>query len=220
MGVTPMTSDMIPAENAFTRGLVQGGEGSMFGSGASRGEQYAARSKLVSNYLDRFGEYNPDDVVQSLTSTLRGRKNAAGEVIGDITTKMGNSPVNTQNSINAIDTSIAKLERLGTSANQGLLNSLRNLKGELQSPDLDFDLLRQHRTVFRSNVQGDAMVFPDQAKATTNMIENAMTRDLRSSVGKNLGPGEAANYIKAHIREPEDIYPVFRELFHKQAVEA
>jgi uncharacterized sporulation protein YeaH/YhbH (DUF444 family) len=28
------------------------------------------------------------------------------------------------------------------------------------------------------------------------------------------------NFAIQHIREPEDIYPVFRELFHKQAAEA
>lgn len=212
MGVTPMTSDMIPAENAFTRGLVQGGEGAMLGTGSKRAEQYATRSSLVSNYLDRFGEYNPDDVVKSLTSTLRGRKNEAGEVIGDITSKMGGAPVETKNSIAAIDSSIARLEKLGTSANQGLLTSLKNLKGELESPDLDFDLLRQHRTAFRSNVQGDAMVFPDQAKATTNMIENAMTRDLRGAVGKNLGPTEAANYIKAN----SDYANIYNKVLNKQ----
>ncbi|ECB3682951.1 DNA transfer protein, partial [Salmonella enterica subsp. enterica serovar Schwarzengrund] len=77
MGVTPMTSDVIPPKNAFTRGLTQDAEGALLGTGSKRAEQYATRSKLVSNYFDRFGEYNPDDVVKSLTTTLRGRKDAA-----------------------------------------------------------------------------------------------------------------------------------------------
>ena len=72
MGVTPMTSDVIPPKNAFTRGLTQDAEGLCSGQAQSRAEQYATRSKLVSNYFDRFGEYNPDDVVKSLTTTLRG----------------------------------------------------------------------------------------------------------------------------------------------------
>ncbi|ECV0384265.1 DNA transfer protein, partial [Salmonella enterica subsp. enterica serovar Schwarzengrund] len=70
MGVTPMTSDVIPPKNAFTRGLTQDAEGALLGTGSKRAEQYATRSKLVSNYFDRFGEYNPDDVVKSLTTTL------------------------------------------------------------------------------------------------------------------------------------------------------
>lgn len=72
MGVTPMTSDVIRPKNAFTRGLTQDAEGALLGTGSKRAEQYATRSKLVSNYFDRFGEYNPDDVVKSLTTTLRG----------------------------------------------------------------------------------------------------------------------------------------------------
>lgn len=215
MGVTPMTSDLIKPESALTRGLVQGGEGAILGTGAKRAEQYATRSKLVSNYLDRFGEYNPDDVVQSLTSTLRGRKDAAGAVINDVTNKMGNTAVDTTNTMNALDTAIARQERLGTSANQNLLTSLRNLRDELADPaadlDMTFDLLRQHRTAFRSNVQGDSMVFPDQAKAATNMVENAMSRDLRNAVGKTLGPSDAAAYLKAN----SDYANVYNKVLNK-----
>lgn len=215
MGVTPMTSDMIPPGNAFTRGLAQGGEGAILGTGGKRAEQYAGRSKLVSNYLDRFGEYNPDDVVQSLTGTLKGRKDAAGAVINDVTNKMGNAAVDTTNTMNALDTAIARQERLGSSANQNLLSSLKSLRDELANPatdlDVTFDLLRQHRTAFRSNVQGDSMVFPDQAKAATNMVENAMTRDLRNSVGKTLGPSDAAAYLKAN----SDYANVYNKVLNK-----
>lgn len=215
MGVTPMTSDIakpVGEMGALGKGLVQGGEGALLGTGAQRAGQYATRSKLVKNYLDRFGEYNPDDVVNSLTSTLRGRKDAAGSIIESVTKRMGTSPVDTTNTISALDTAIARQERLGTSANQGLLNSLRNLKGEVESGNVDFDLLRQHRTAFRSNVQGDAMVFPNQAKATTNMVENAMSRDLRNAVGKSLGAQDASAYLKAN----SDYANVFNKVLNKR----
>ncbi|HGY1466873.1 TPA: DNA transfer protein [Klebsiella aerogenes] len=215
MGVTPMTSDIakpVGEMGALGKGLVQGGEGALLGTGAQRAEQYATRSKLVKNYLDRFGEYNPDDVVNSLTSTLRGRKDAAGSVIENVTKRMGTNPVDTTNTVSALDTAIARQERLGTSANQGLVNSLRNLKGEVESGNIDFDLLRQHRTAFRSNVQGDAMVFPNQAKATTNMVENAMSRDLRNAVGKSLGAQDASAYLKAN----SDYANVFNKVLNKR----
>ncbi|EPX4030931.1 DNA transfer protein [Escherichia coli] len=215
MGVTPMTSDVIPPKNAFTRGLTQDAEGALLGTGSKRAEQYATRSKLVSNYFDRFGEYNPDDVVKSLTTTLRGRKDAAGAVINDVTNKMGNAAVDTTNTMNALNTAIARQERLGTSANQSLLTSLRNLREELTNPatdlDVTFDLLRQHRTAFRSNVQGDAMVFPNQAKAATNMVENAMSKDLRNAVAKNLGASDAAKYLKAN----SDYANVYNKVLNK-----
>lgn len=187
----------------------------MLGTGSKRAEQYATRSKLVSNYFDRFGEYNPDDVVKSLTTTLRGRKDAAGAVINDVTNKMGNAAVDTTNTMNALNTAIARQERLGTSANQSLLTSLRNLREELANPatdlDVTFDLLRQHRTAFRSNVQGDAMVFPNQAKAATNMVENAMSKDLRNAVAKNLGASDAAKYLKAN----SDYANVYNKVLNK-----
>lgn len=215
IGVTPMTSDVIPPKNAFTRGLTQDAEGALLGTGSKRAEQYATRSKLVSNYFDRFGEYNPDDVVKSLTTTLRGRKDAAGAVINDVTNKMGNAAVDTTNTMNALNTAIARQERLGTSANQSLLTSLRNLREELANPatdlDVTFDLLRQHRTAFRSNVQGDAMVFPNQAKAATNMVENAMSKDLRNAVAKNLGASDAAKYLKAN----SDYANVYNKVLNK-----
>ncbi|ELQ3786724.1 DNA transfer protein [Escherichia coli] len=215
MGVTPMTSDVIPPKNAFTRGLTQDAEGALLGTGSKRAEQYATRSKLVSNYFDRFGEYNPDDVVKSLTTTLRGRKDDAGAVINDVTNKMGNAAVDTTNTMNALNTAIARQERLGTSANQSLLTSLRNLREELANPatdlDVTFDLLRQHRTAFRSNVQGDAMVFPNQAKAETNMVENAMSKDLRNAVAKKLGASDAAKYLKAN----SDYANVYNKVLNK-----
>ncbi|EHO1638644.1 DNA transfer protein [Salmonella enterica subsp. enterica serovar Cerro] len=211
MGVTPMTSDMIKPGNAFTRGLMQGGEGALLGTGGKRAEQYATRSKLLGDYFDRVGGYNPDNIVKSLTSAVGGRKNAAGAVRDDIVNRMGSAPVGTTNSINAIDTNIARLEKLGTSADPRLLTALKNLKGELNSGNVDFDLLQQHRTAFRTNVQGDAMVFPNQAKAATNMVENAMTRDLRNAVGKSLGPQDAVKYLKSN----SDFANIYNKVLNK-----
>ncbi|ECM4989296.1 DNA transfer protein [Salmonella enterica subsp. enterica serovar Montevideo] len=212
MGITPMTSDLIKRGNALTRGIQQSGEGAILGTGAKREAQQAARSDAVSNYLNKFGEYNADDVVKSLTSTLKGRREFAGKVLEDITQKMGSTPVPTSNAVTAIDDSLAKLNRLGTSADKNLVSTLENLKAELSNPSIDFDLLKQHRTAFRSNVQGDAMVFPNQAKAITNSIENAMSRDLKSAVGKTLGAQDAARYIKAN----SDYSNIYNKVLNKR----
>ncbi|EBS3952621.1 DNA transfer protein [Salmonella enterica subsp. enterica serovar Augustenborg] len=212
MGITPMTSDLIKPGNALTRGIQQSGEGAILGTGAKREAQQAARSDAVSNYLNKFGEYNADDVVKSLTSTLKGRREFSGKVLEDITQKMGSTPVPTSNAVTAIDDSLAKLNRLGTSADKNLVSTLENLKAELSNPSIDFDLLKQHRTAFRSNVQGDAMVFPNQAKAITNSIENAMSRDLKSAVGKTLGAHDAARYIKAN----SDYSNIYNKVLNKR----
>lgn len=49
------------------------------------------------------------------------------------------------------------------------------------------------------------MVFPNHAKAITNRVENAMTKDLRNSVSKSLSPQEAATYLKANS-DYENVY--------------
>ena len=97
----------------------------------------------------------------------------------------------------------------------GNKENVDNLREELANPatdlDVTFDLLRQHRTAFRSNVQGDAMVFPNQAKAATNMVENAMSKDLRNAVAKNLGASDAAKYLKAN----SDYANVYNKVLNK-----
>ncbi|CNL11324.1 hypothetical protein [Yersinia vastinensis] len=212
IGVTPMTSDFIKPGNALTRGIQQSGEGAIGGTGAKRESQQAARSEAVSNYLNKFGEYNADDVVKSLTNTLKDRREVAGKGLEYITQKMGTTPVQTSNAVTAIDDSLAKLNRLGTSSDKNLVSTLENLKTELSNPKIDFDLLKQHRTAFRSNVQGDAMVFPNQAKAITNSIENAMSRDLKGAVGKTLGAQDAARYIKAN----SDYSNIYNKILNKR----
>lgn len=212
IGVSPMTSDFIKPGNALTRGIQQSSEGAILGTGAKREAQQVARSEAVSNYLNKFGEYNADDVVKSLTGTLKGRKEVAGKALDDITQKMGATPVKTSNAVSAIDSSLDRLRRLGTSADKNLVGTLENLKSELSNPNIDFDLLKQHRTAFRSNVQGDAMVFPNQAKAITNSIENAMSRDLKMAVGKTLGAQDAARYIKAN----SDYSNIYNKVLNKR----
>ncbi|WMT12522.1 DNA transfer protein [Serratia fonticola] len=209
--VPVMTSDVIKPGNAFTRGLQQGGEGALLGTGAARARQYAARSAIVDDYVQKFGAYTPETIVDDLTGVLKKRKESAGAAIDDITNKMGSTPIAAQNAISAIDQQLSRLERLGKTADKKLIGSLSNLKEELSKPDLDFGLLRQQRTAFRQSVQGDSMVFPDSAKAATISVENAMGRDLRGAVASRLGAGDAANYIKAN----SDYSNIFNKVLNK-----
>lgn len=55
------------------------------------------------------------------------------------------------------------------------------------------------------------MVFPNQAKAATNMVENAMSKDLRNAVAKNLGASDAAKYLKAN----SDYANVYNKVLNK-----
>ncbi len=212
IGVTPMTSDMIKPGNAFTRGIQQDAEGSLLGTGASRAEQYAKRSQLVKNQLDKFGEYSPSVVVDDLYGSLKSRKDSAGGVIDDITTKMGSRPVDTSNSIKVIDNVLARANRLGKTANKDLIRGLSDLRDELSKPDMDFGLLREQRSALRESIQGNSMVFPNSAKSATDAVERAMGADLRNNAAKYLGSGEAARYVKAN----SDYSNVFNKVLNKR----
>lgn len=212
MGVTPMTSDVIPPKNAFTRGLTQDAEGALLGTGSKRAEQYAKRSQLVKKQLEKYGEYSPSVVVDDLYGSLKSRKDSAGSVIEDITTKMGDAPVDTSKSIKVIDNVLTRANRLGKVANKDLIRGLSDLREELAKPDIDFGLLRELRSALRESIQGDAMVFPNSAKAATDAVERAMGADLRNNAARYLGAGEAARYVKAN----SDYSGVFNKVLNKR----
>ncbi|EGI4312137.1 DNA transfer protein [Escherichia coli] len=212
MGVTPMTSDVIPPKNAFTRGLTQDAEGALLGTGSKRAEQYAKRSQLVKKQLEKYGEYSPSVVVDDLYGSLKSRKDSAGSVIEDITTKMGDTPVDTSKSIKVIDNVLTRANRLGKVANKNLIRGLSDLREELAKPDIDFGLLRELRSALRESIQGDAMVFPNSAKASTDAVERAMGADLRNNAARYLGAGEAARYVKAN----SDYSNVFNKVLNKR----
>ncbi|EFP6123901.1 DNA transfer protein [Shigella flexneri] len=212
MGVTPMTSDVIQPKNAFTRGLTQDAEGALLGTGSKRAEQYAKRSQLVKKQLEKYGEYSPSVVVDDLYGSLKSRKDSAGSVIEDITTKMGDTPVDTSKSIKVIDNVLTRANRLGKVANKDLIRGLSDLREELAKPDIDFGLLRELRSALRESIQGDAMVFPNSAKAATDAVERAMGADLRNNAARYLGAGEAARYVKAN----SDYSNVFNKVLNKR----
>ncbi|HHV0254993.1 DNA transfer protein [Escherichia coli] len=212
MGVTPMTSDVIPPKNAFTRGLTQDAEGALLGTGSKRAEQYAKRSQLVKKQLEKYGEYSPSVVVDDLYGSLKSRKDSAGSVIEDITAKMGDTPVDTSKSIKVIDNVLTRANRLGKVANKDLIRGLSDLREELAKPDIDFGLLRELRSALRESIQGDAMVFPNSAKAATDTVERAMGADLRNNAARYLGAGEAARYVKAN----SDYSNVFNKVLNKR----
>ncbi len=69
-GVTPMTSDVLPQSGAFAKGLVQGGEGALLGTGAARAAQQDARQGIIQSYQSKFGEYAPEAVIDSMALTI------------------------------------------------------------------------------------------------------------------------------------------------------
>ncbi len=111
-----------------------------------------------------------------------------------------------------IDNVLTRANRLGKVANKDLIRGLSDLREELAKPDIDFGLLRELRSALRESIQGDAMVFPNSAKAATDAVERAMGADLRNNAARYLGAGEAARYVKAN----SDYSNVFNKVLNKR----
>ncbi|HFN3495043.1 TPA: hypothetical protein ACHFQP_001692 [Escherichia coli] len=107
---------------------------------------------------------------------------------------------------------LTRANRLGKVANKDLIRGLSDLREELAKPDVDFGLLRELRSALRESIQGDAMVFPNSAKAATDAVERAMGSDLRNNAARYLGAGEAARYVKAN----SDYSNVFNKVLNKR----
>ncbi|HFV9294514.1 TPA: lytic transglycosylase domain-containing protein [Serratia fonticola] len=168
------------------------------GTGASRRAQQNARSQLVQDYADRFGEVRPDEIVQSLRRQTNKVKQAAGNRLSDIQNQMSSvGSVTPTSALNALDSEIANLSKLGKVADTQTISKLQAYRDEL-SGAADFNQLRNLRTQFRQDVKGERAVWPTRSEASVNRVYSALTGDLDNAVSKNLGAATANKYRQAN----------------------
>ncbi|GAB3401186.1 DNA transfer protein [Erwinia aphidicola] len=197
-GVTPMTSDVLPPSGAFTKGLVQGGEGALLGTGAARAAQQDARQGIIQSYQSKFGEYAPEAVIDSLQRGVRAERNAAGELLSQVSTQMKGRTVPANKTIASLDSAIADLNKLGTLKDTGAVSVLEGLRGDLQKSPVSYDDFRNLRSAFREGVKGDNIAMRGRTEAIIDRVYKSMSDDLTSSVGRTLGPGTASKYAAAN----------------------
>lgn len=175
------------------------------GTSTMRANQQEARSQLVDEFASRFGEYDPSIVVGSLKSKTSGIKRAAGNRLEQVQNAMTGVNIQPSKAIQQIDTEIASLQKLGKVADNDTISKLQAYRDELTRNAgasgpmaMDLQQLSGLRSQFRQDVKGERTVLPNRSDAAIQRIYNAMTGDIDSAIGQNLGNDTLRRYKQAN----------------------
>ncbi|HGH3390686.1 TPA: lytic transglycosylase domain-containing protein [Citrobacter freundii] len=175
------------------------------GTSSMRAGQQEARSQLVDEFASRFGEYDPSIVVGSLKAKTSGIKRAAGNRLEQVQNAMAGVNIQPSKAIQQIDTEIASLQKLGKVADNDTISKLQAYRDELtrnagaSGPmSMDLQQLSGLRSQFRQDVKGERTILPNRSDAAIQRIYNAMTGDIDSAIGKNLGNDTLRRYKQAN----------------------
>lgn len=175
------------------------------GTSTMRANQQEARSQLVDEFASRFGEYDPSIVVGSLKSKTSGIKRAAGNRLEQVQNAMSGVNIQPSKAIQQIDTEIASLQKLGKVADNDTISKLQAYRDELTRNAgasgpmaMDLQQLSGLRSQFRQDVKGERTVLPNRSDAAIQRIYNAMTGDIDSAIGQNLGNDTLRRYKQAN----------------------
>ncbi|HBB6755407.1 TPA: lytic transglycosylase domain-containing protein [Citrobacter freundii] len=175
------------------------------GTSTMRANQQEARSQLVDEFASRFGEYDPSIVVGSLKAKTSGIKRAAGNRLEQVQNAMTGVNIQPSKAIQQIDTEIASLQKLGKVADNDTISKLQAYRDELTRNAgasgpmaMDLQQLSGLRSQFRQDVKGERTVLPSRSDAAIQRIYNAMTGDIDSAIGQNLGNDTLRRYKQAN----------------------
>ncbi len=175
------------------------------GTSTMRANQQEARSQLVDEFASRFGEYDPSIVVGSLKAKSSGIRRAAGNRLEQVQNAMAGVNIQPSKAIQQIDTEIASLQKLGKVADNDTISKLQAYRDELTRNAgvsgpmaMDLQQLSGLRSQFRQDVKGERTVLPNRSNAAIQRIYNAMTSDIDSAIGQNLGNNTLHRYKQAN----------------------
>ncbi len=164
------------------------------GTSGMRATQQEARSQLVQRFADKFGEYDPAVVIDSLKAKTSGIRRAAGNRLEQVQNAMAGVNIQPVRAIQQIDTEISNLQKLGKVADNETISKLQSYRDELvrnAGPDgpvnLDLKQLSDLRSQFRMDVKGERPVLPNRSDAAIQRVYKAMTDDINGAIGQNLG---------------------------------
>ncbi|HCC6093090.1 lytic transglycosylase domain-containing protein [Citrobacter freundii] len=175
------------------------------GTSTMRANQQEARSQLVDEFASRFGEYDPSIVVGSLKSKSSGIRRAAGNRLEQVQNDMAGVNIQPSRAIQQIDNEIADLQKLGGAADNETISKLKVYRDELSRNAgasgpmaMDLQQLSALRSQFRQDVKGERQELINRSEAAVNRVYNAMTGDIDSAIGKNLGNDTLRRYKQAN----------------------
>ncbi|ENV4285758.1 lytic transglycosylase domain-containing protein, partial [Escherichia coli] len=175
------------------------------GTSGMRATQQEARSQLVQRFADKFGEYDPSVVIDSLKAKTSGIRRAAGNRLEQVQNAMAGVNIQPARAIQQIDTEISNLQKLGKVADNETISKLQSYRDELvrnAGPDgpvnLDLKQLSDLRSQFRMDVKGERPVLPNRSDAAIQRVYKAMTDDINGAIGQNLGNDTLRKYQQAN----------------------
>ncbi|EAQ5971765.1 lytic transglycosylase domain-containing protein [Salmonella enterica] len=175
------------------------------GTSTMRANQQEARSQLVDEFASRFGEYDPSIVVGSLKAKSSGIRRAAGNRLEQVQNAMAGVNIQPSRAIQQIDNEIADLQKLGGAADNETISKLKAYRDELSRNAgasgpmaMDLQQLSALRSQFRQDVKGERQALINRSEAAVNRVYNAMTGDIDSAIGQNLGNDTLRRYKQAN----------------------
>ncbi len=200
------TTDVLPPNSRVGRMAQTTAENIPFaGTSTMRANQQEARSQLVDEFASRFGEYDPSIVIGSLKAKTAGIKQAAGNRLERVQSAMTGVNIQPSRALQQIDTEIASLQKLGKVADNETISKLQAYRDELTrnagaSGPMAMDLhqLSGLRSQFRQDVKGERVVMPNRSDAAVQRVYKAMTGDIDSAIGQNLGSDTLRRYKQAN----------------------
>lgn len=199
------TTDVIPPTSRVGRAAQTTAENIPFvGTSGMRAAQQESRSQLVQDFANRFGEYSPAEVVNSLKSKSSGIRKAAGNRLEQVQNAMAGINIQPSRAIQQIDEEISSMQKLGGAADNETISKLKTYRDELTrnaGPNgpvaMDLQQLSALRSQFRQDVKGERQVLIDRSQAAVNRVYKAMTGDIDSAIGNNLGSDTLRRYKQA-----------------------
>ncbi|HBS5629902.1 TPA: lytic transglycosylase domain-containing protein [Klebsiella pneumoniae] len=193
------TTDILPPNSRVGRMAQTTAENIPFaGTSTMRAAQQEARSQLVDEFASRFGEYDPSIVVGSLKAKTSGIKRAAGNRLEQVQNAMAGVNIQPTRALQQIDDEIASLQKLGKVADTDTIRKLQAYRDELAGGNVDLQQLSNLRSQFRQDVKGERLVMPNRSDAAIQRVYRAMTGDIDSSIGQNLGNDTLRRYKQAN----------------------
>ncbi|HCL6502436.1 lytic transglycosylase domain-containing protein [Citrobacter freundii] len=175
------------------------------GTSSMRAGQQEARSQLVDEFASRFGEYDPSIVVGSLKAKSSGIRRAAGNRLEQVQNAMAGVNIQPSRAIQQIDNELADLQKLGGAADNETISKLKVYRDELSRNAgangpmaMDLQQLSALRSQFRQDVKGERQALINRSEAAVNRVYNAMTGDIDSAIGQNLGNDTLRRYKQAN----------------------
>ncbi|EDR5594897.1 lytic transglycosylase domain-containing protein [Salmonella enterica subsp. diarizonae] len=193
------TTDVLPPNSRVGRMAQTTAENIPFaGTSSMRASQQESRSQLVDEFASRFGEYDPSIVVGSLKAKTSGIKRAAGNRLEEVQNAMVGVNIQPTRALQQIDDEIASLQKLGKVADTDTISKLQAYRDELAGGNVDLQQLSNLRSQFRQDVKGERLVMPNRSDAAIQRVYRAMTGDIDSSIGQNLGNDTLRRYKQAN----------------------